>query len=108
MHIYGLKNCDSCRAALRDLMAAGHAAVLVDLRDAGLPDDLRDRALGQFGDALINRRSTTWRGLDAGAQAADPVTLLAAHPSVMKRPLIDTGGALYLGWDKATKAALLG
>ena len=68
MRIYGLKNCDSCRAALRDLGAAGHAAVLVDLREAGLPDGLRDRALAQFGAALINRRSTTWKGLDESAR----------------------------------------
>ena len=108
MRIYGLKNCDSCRAALRDLGAAGHAAVLVDLREAGLPDGLRYRALAQFGAALINRRSTTWKGLDEGARAADPAALLAAYPAVMKRPLIDAGGQLYLGWDAGTKAALLG
>lgn len=108
MRIYGLKNCDSCRAALRDLVAAGHAASLVDLREAGLPDALRDRALAQFGAGLINRRSTTWRGLDAAAQNAAPVALLATHPSVMKRPLIEAGGQLYLGWDAGTKAALLG
>lgn len=108
MHIYGLKNCDTCRAALRDLVAAGHAATLIDLREAGLPDALRDRALAQFGEALINRRSTTWRGLDEGARSADPVALLAANPSVMKRPLIVVEDRLYLGWDAVTKAALLG
>jgi arsenate reductase (glutaredoxin) len=108
LQIYGLKTCDSCRAALRDLGAAGHAAVLVDLREAPLPDDLRDRALAQFGEALINRRSTTWRGLDEGARAGDPEALLAAYPSVMKRPLIVAGGALYLGWDAASRSALLG
>ena len=108
MRIYGLKNCDSCRAALRDLVAAGHAAVLVDLREAGLPDGLRDLALAQFGEALINRRSTTWKGLDEVARASDPVALLGAYPAVMKRPLIDVGGQLYLGWDAGTKAALLG
>ncbi|WP_439139742.1 arsenate reductase family protein [Roseicyclus sp.] len=108
MRIYGLKNCDSCRAALRELVAAGHAASLVDLREVALPDALRDRALAQFGDGLINRRSTTWRGLDGAAQSADPVALLAAYPSVMKRPLIDAGDALYLGWDAGTKAALIG
>ncbi|WP_213686343.1 arsenate reductase family protein [Roseicyclus sp.] len=108
MRIYGLKNCDSCRAALRELGAAGHAAVLVDLRETPLSGDLRDRALAQFGAALINRRSTTWKGLDEGARAADPVALLVAYPAVMKRPLIDAGGQLYLGWDAGTKAALLG
>ena len=33
--------------------------------------------------------------------------LLRAHPALMKRPLIDAGGALYLGWAKDTQAALL-
>lgn len=108
MRIYGLKTCDTCRAALRDLTAAGHAAELVDLRQTPMGAALVARALAAFGEDLINRRSTTWRGLDDAARASAPEALLAAHPSVMKRPLIVAGDRLYLGWDAATKTALLG
>lgn len=108
MRIYGLKNCDTCRAAQHALAAAGQSAALVDLREAPMADDLRARALAQFGEALVNRRSTTWRALSEAERATDPAALLAAHPALMKRPLIVAGDRLYLGWDAATKAALLG
>lgn len=107
MRIYGLKTCDTCRAALRDLAAAGHAVELVDLREVPMSEALCARALAAFGEALVNRRSTTWRALSEEERAAAPEALLAAHPAVMKRPLIVAGDALYLGWDKATQAALL-
>ena len=64
--------------------------------------------LDAFGDDLVNRRSTTWRGLDAAERARDPLDLLVAHPSLMKRPLIAHEGQFHLGWTKEVQAALLG
>ena len=103
MRLYGLKNCDTCRKALK---ALGNAE-LVDVREMGVPDDLMARAWAEFGDKLLNTRSTTWRGLNAAERARAPLDLLAAHPALMKRPLIVAGGDLYLGWDKAVQAALV-
>lgn len=103
MKLYGLKNCDTCRKALKALPQAQ----LVDVRADGVGADVLARALAQFGDALVNTRSTTWRALDDTARAQPPLALLQAHPSVMKRPLIETAdGTLYLGWGKAEQAAL--
>jgi arsenate reductase len=103
MKLYGLKNCDTCRKALKALPQAQ----LVDVRTDGVGADVLARALAQFGAALVNTRSTTWRALDAGARAQPPLALLQAHPSLLKRPLIETAdGTLYLGWGKAEQAAL--
>ena len=103
MKLYGLKNCDTCRKALKALPQAQ----LVDVRTDGVGADVLARALAQFGAALVNTRSTTWRALDAGARAQPPLALLQAQPSLMKRPLIETAdGTLYLGWGKAEQAAL--
>lgn len=102
MKIYGLKNCDTCRKALKALAGAE----LVDVREAGLPEGLLARAEAQFGEAILNTRSTTWRGLSEGARVGAPLELIAAHPALMKRPLIEAGGTLYLGWGKDTQAAL--
>ena len=103
---YGLKSCDSCRAALRDLQAAGIDVEIRDVRDDGVPQDVLGAALAAHGaDRLVNRRSTTWRGLDEAARQMDPVTLIAANPSLMKRPLIlATDGSSSIGWDASARA----
>lgn len=102
MVIYGLKNCDTCRKALK----AFPSAAMCDVRSDGVPADLLARAYAQFGDDLLNTRSTTWRGLSAEERAGAPLDLIAAHPALMKRPLIDTGGTLHLGWGKDVQAVL--
>ncbi len=103
MILYGLKNCDTCRKALKQLPEAR----LVDVRSEGVPTEVLAEALAQFGDKLVNTRSTTWRGLNEEERTSAPLDLLQEHPALMKRPLIKTDEASYLGWDKATQAALL-
>jgi len=109
MIVHVLKSCDTCRRALKALEAAGLAPQVVDIRANGVaPADLA-RFHAVFGDALVNRRSTTWRGLSAAERARDPLELLAAHPTLMKRPVIETGdGALHLGWNSKVRQAVLG
>ena len=102
MLIYGLKNCDTCRKALKSL----DNAVLVDVRQDGMPEGLLARAHARFGDALVNTRSTTWRGLSPSEREKDPLELLREHPALMKRPLIDANGSLYLGWTASVQEAL--
>ncbi|MEL7164124.1 MAG: ArsC/Spx/MgsR family protein [Pseudomonadota bacterium] len=102
MEIYGIKTCETCRKAIKALPNAR----FVDIRAEGISKPLVDRARETFGDALVNTRSTTWRGLSEQERALDHVTLLATHPTLMKRPLIVDGDALHLGWGKDTQVAL--
>ncbi len=102
MILYGLKTCDTCRRALKALPGAEFR----DVRTDGVPVAVLEAALAQFGSALLNTRSTTWRGLDAEERLRPPLALLQAHPSLMKRPLIDAKGTLTLGWDPEVQAAL--
>ncbi|MEX0285622.1 MAG: ArsC/Spx/MgsR family protein [Paracoccaceae bacterium] len=102
MRLYGLKTCDTCRKALKSLPDVE----FVDVRAEGVPSDVMVRALAELGDALLNTRSTTWRGLCDSERARTPKDLLADHPTLMKRPLIEADGQLLLGWTAATKAAL--
>ncbi len=102
--LYGLKTCDTCRKALKEL----ETAEFHDLRADGLPKDVARAAHARFGSDLVNRRSTTWRQLSEADRSRDALALLADHPTLMKRPLIDDDGTLYLGWGKDTRAALLG
>lgn len=101
--IYGLKTCDSCRKALKALPGAR----LVDVRSEGVPGAVLRRAEAEFGAALLNTRSTTWRGLSETERDGAPLDLIAAHPALMKRPLIDDGTRLHLGWTAETREALL-
>ena len=104
MILYGLKTCDTCRKALKALPNAE----FFDVSMTSVPDGILDRALSQFGDKILNTKSTTWRGLDETERSKDPKALLVAHPKLMKRPLIEDGDALYIGWDKDTQTALIG
>ena len=106
MRIYLLETCDTCRKALAALRKSGHAPEVVDIRKHGLPREKVVRFHHAFGDALINRRSKTWRDLDPAARTADPVDMIAAHPTVMKRPVIESGDELHLGWSEAISAKL--
>lgn len=107
MIVLGLPTCDTCRKAVRALREAGREPVLRDIRKDPLTDSERADLLARFGDALVNRASTTWRGLDDAGRAQPADALLAAHPALMKRPVITTNdGAVFLGWSPATHAAL--
>lgn len=102
MKLYGLKTCDTCRKALKQLPKAEY----VDVRQQGVPGVVLETAFAQFGSNLINTRSTTWRGLSEAERQKPGQTLLDAHPTLMKRPLIQDGQTLYLGWGADTKTAL--
>lgn len=102
MRLYGLKNCDTCRKALKSLPQA----VFVDVRTDGVADEVLAAALEAFGDALVNTRSTTWRNLDEAQRALPPVEVLKKHPALMKRPLIVADDAMYLGWTPETQKNL--
>lgn len=99
MRIYGLKACDTCRKAAKAL-----GAELVDIRATPLEPAQIATFLEAFGEDLLNKRSTTWRGLSEEERAMEPAVLIAAHPAVMKRPVIEKDGAWTLGWTKDVQA----
>ncbi|MBW0157430.1 arsenate reductase family protein [Sedimentimonas flavescens] len=104
MILYGIPTCDTCRKAKKALEAAGHQVTLRDVRAEPLSGDEIAEFVAQFGERIVNRASTTWRGLTEVERAAPVPDLLAAHPTLMKRPVI-RGAQLTLGWDKAAQAA---
>lgn len=107
MIVYGISTCDTVRKALAALAAAGHAVTFRDVRKDPLDPAERAELLAAFGDRLMNRASATWRALPEAERAQDADTLLAAHPTLMKRPVIRAGCTLHLGWTAAVQAAFL-
>ncbi len=108
MRVFALKSCDTCRKAIAAIRAAGHDPDVIDVRADGLSDADRAAILAAFGDMAINRASTTWRRLSDAEKASDPSALLAAHPTLMKRPVIDHNGQLFLGWKADVQTSILG
>ncbi len=108
--VYGLKNCDSCKKAMKALGDAGLAHRFVDIREEAdrvvkLPDWLD--AVGAK--VLVNTRSTTWRNMseeDRALADADPAGVLIAHPTLIKRPVIEAGTTVTVGWTATTLASL--
>ena len=104
--VYGIANCDTIRRARAWLQAQGVAYVWHDFKKQGVPAALLAQWLQQLGrEELINRKGTTWRRLDAAVQTgvtddASAAALMLAHPSVIRRPLVDWGqGRATLGFD---------
>ena len=109
--IYGLKNCDACRAALKWLKAEGLDHRFVDVRRDGVDAPEISAWVAALGwDTLLNRRGTTWRGLsDADKKNVDEgtaVSLMMAHPSLIKRPVFHANGTYLVGFKDDQKAAL--
>jgi arsenate reductase len=107
MILYGIPTCDTCKKAIKALEAAGNTVEFRDIRADPLSLDELAELYTEFGDRLVNRQSTTYRGLSDWLRASDPEAQLAAHPTLMKRPVIRNENNLFLGWDEETQAALL-
>ena len=106
--LFGLKNCDTCKKALKALPEAD----FVDIRaDADLTQKVPTWLSEAGVEALINKRSTTWRTLSdadkARAETDEAAALLIAHPTLIKRPVIETGDAVHVGWTKSVQDALM-
>ncbi len=111
LQVYGIRNCDSVRAALKWLEARGVPHRFHDFRRDGLDEaELRRWLASDHAAALVNRRSATWRGLDTAQKAAadsDAAPLLLAHPTLIKRPVITDGErVLAVGFDPSVLEAV--
>lgn len=113
--LYGIKSCDTCRKARKALDGLGTPYRYHDLREDGLSGEQLDRFIAQADLAvLLNTRSTTWRALDDSDQRAaraDPRharALMLAQPTLLKRPLLDTGERLMVGFKAGDYASLAG
>jgi len=95
LHVYGIRNCDTVRSTLKWLDTRNVPCTFHDFRTEGLSEALLTEWLASaHAPFLLNKRSTTWRQLtDTEKQAAeeDPLPLLMAHPTLIKRPVITDG-----------------
>ena len=102
--LYGIKNCDSVKKARSWLEARQIAYHFHDYRVDGLDASLLQHFIDQLGmDAVLNRRSTSWKQLgDAEKGNLTPdkaLQLMLTVPTLIKRPIFDTGEKLIIGFS---------
>mgnify|MGYP000872390777 FL=1 len=103
--VYGIPNCDSVKKARTLLDERGVTYVFHDYRKQGVPaQHLRRWVTAKGWEALLNRKGTTWRALDDATKqsvidAETAIRVMLAHPSAIKRPVVETPAALIVGVD---------
>ena len=105
IRLHGIPNCDTVRKARTWLDAHGVAHEFVDFKKTPPTAALLNDWVARLGaEQLLNRRGTTWRKLPPEAQAEaatveGAVRLMLAHPSVIRRPVVEAGEQLWTGFD---------
>jgi len=108
--LYGIPNCDTVKKARAWLTDQGLDYRFHDFKKQGVPaQQLALWAEAAGWETLLNRKGTTWRKLDAGAQAAvqdaaSAQALMLTQPSVIKRPVVEWGQDITVGFDAAAWA----
>ncbi|WP_020178982.1 ArsC family reductase [Methylopila sp. M107] len=111
--IYGIKNCDTMKKARSWLDSQGVAYRFHDYKAQGIDADrLRSWATEVGWEALLNRAGTTFRKLPdnekEGLDEAKAIALMLAQPSMIKRPVLEVGGKLLVGFKPENYAATFG
>lgn len=110
---YGIPNCNTVKKAREWLDEHGIAYTFHDYKKEGAyPEMLRDWAGAVGWEALLNKRGTTFRKLPeadkAGLDESKAVQLMAANPSMIKRPVVIYANGLLVGFDSDSWDAALG
>jgi arsenate reductase len=111
--IYGIKACDTMKKARDWLASAGVDAAFHDYKVSGVDRPLLEGWVRQVGwETLLNRSGTTFRKLPdadkAGIDEGKAVALMLAQPSMIKRPVLDVGGELLVGFKPDAYAKAFG
>lgn len=100
--LYGIPNCDTVKKARSWLEAAGLEYTFHDYKKEGAdPAKLAAWVAAKGADSVLNRRGTTFRKLDDADRVradSDPVALMVAQPSLIKRPVVEHAGGILVGF----------
>jgi arsenate reductase (glutaredoxin) len=112
MKLYGIPHCDTVKRARAWLAGQGLEHEFHDFGKAGVPAPRLDAWLDAAGwETLLNRRGTMWRKLPEAERAAvgdraSARAAMLAHPSLIKRPVVEwPDGRISVGLDAMQRAA---
>jgi arsenate reductase len=103
--IYGIKSCDSCRAAKKFLAEKEIAFEFHDLREDGLDIQMLERWSDRLGwERLLNKKSLTWRKIpevDRNDMNKDKaLAAIIERPTLIKRPVLESKKFIAVGFSE--------
>jgi arsenate reductase len=109
--IHGIKNCDTMKKARAWLDANGVAYEFHDYKVSGIDRETIEKWVKAVGwEVLLNRAGTTFRQLpDSAKKGIDErkaIKLMLEHPSMIKRPVLERGRTLLVGFNDERYSAL--
>lgn len=104
LQLYGIKNCTTMKKALAWLDGQGIAYAFHDYKKLGADRALLDKWAAQVGwERLLNTRGPSFRKLPPEKAAhltrESAFALMQENPSLIRRPIVDTGQTLLIGFD---------
>ncbi len=101
--VFGIKSCDAMKKARTWLEKAGVAYTFHDYKTQGIDRAHLEKWSKQVGwEVLLNRAGTTFKKLSdadkANIDEAKAITLMMANPSMIKRPVVESGKTLLVGF----------
>jgi Spx/MgsR family transcriptional regulator len=109
--MYGIKNCDTVKKARAWLDERGIAYRFHDYKSAGIdPARLGAWVSAHGWETVLNRAGQTFRTLPDASKAhlteTRAMALMLQQPSMIKRPILEVGGASYVGFSPGRYAEL--
>ena len=110
--LYGIPNCDTVKKARTWLEAAALPYRFHDYRKVGIDTATLQAWCEEFGhEQILNKKGTTWRQLDPALckdlDQDSAIKLMQQHPSLIKRPMLETGSRRLLGFSQSSYQSLL-
>lgn len=105
LQIYGIKNCDTVKKALRFLDRKQCEYEFHDFKKEPPTKKQIDTWLKKIDwKILLNMRGMTWRKLDEATKDAinktNAIKLMLEKPSIIKRPIVENGNVILVGFDE--------
>ena len=110
LHLFGIKACDTMKKARNWLDEQAVPYTFHDYKTTGIDREHLTQWCNEHGwDVVLNRAGTTFRKLDderkADLDQAKAIELMLAHPSMIKRPVLDIGDRTLIGFKPDRYAA---
>jgi len=110
--IYGIPNCDTMKKARKWLDSNKLDYEFHDYKKQGVPENNLKFWVKKSGwEAVLNKRGTTWRKLDDNVKnnidEASAIQVMIDNPSAIKRPVLENGKTILVGFKEDQYETLL-